>query len=86
VVKNAGTHPLALGQAHDVETAVTLPASYLVETKAIALSNAIDALFLCVGHGVAPVSARSDSPLAPPSPRYYRLKAFGPLSALLFTA
>ena len=46
VVKNAGTHPASLGQVHDVETAVTLSVSCLVQTKALALSDVFDALFL----------------------------------------
>src|SRR5450759_5564846 len=54
VVKNAGTHPAALGQVHDVETAVTLSVSCLVQTKPLALSNAFDVLFLCVSHGGRP--------------------------------
>ena len=55
VVKNAGTHPASLGQVHDVEAAVTLSVSCLVQTKALALSDVFDALFLCVSHGGAPV-------------------------------
>jgi hypothetical protein len=34
---------------------VTLSVSYLVQTKALALSDVFDALFLCVSHGGAPV-------------------------------
>ena len=48
VVKNAGTHPAALGQVHDVKTAVTLSMSCLVQTKALALCDPIEVLFLCV--------------------------------------
>jgi hypothetical protein len=55
VVKNAGTHPTSLGEIYDVEAAVTLSVSYLVQTKALALSDVFDALFLCVSHGGAPV-------------------------------
>ena len=51
MVKNAGTHPTALGQVYDVETAVTLSVSCLVHTKALVLSDAFDALFLRVSHG-----------------------------------
>lgn len=55
VVKNVGTHPASLGHIYDVETAVTLSVSRLVQTKALALSNAFDVLFLCVSHGGAPI-------------------------------
>ena len=55
VVKNAGTHPTSLGEIYDVEATVTLSVSYLVQTKALALSDVFDALFLCVSHGGAPV-------------------------------
>jgi len=55
VVQNAGTHPTSLGEIYDVEAAVTLSVSYLVQTKALALSDVFDALFLCVSHGGAPV-------------------------------
>ena len=51
MVMNAGTHPAALGQVNDVETTVTLSVSCLVQTKALMLSDAFDALFLCVSHG-----------------------------------
>jgi hypothetical protein len=34
---------------------VTLSVSCLVQTKALALSDVFDALFLCVSHGGAPV-------------------------------
>jgi hypothetical protein len=53
MVKNAGPHPAALGYAYDVETAVTLSMSCLVQTKALVLSDAFNALFLCVSHGGA---------------------------------
>jgi hypothetical protein len=46
MVKNAGTHPASLGQVDDVEAAVTLSVSCLVQTKALALSDVFDALFL----------------------------------------
>ncbi len=48
MIGNAGTHPAALGQGHDVEAAVTLSVSSLVQTKALALSDAFNELFLCV--------------------------------------
>ena len=35
MVKNAGTHPSALSQVHDVETAVTFSVSCLFQTKAL---------------------------------------------------
>ncbi len=49
MVKNAGTHPASLGQVDDVEAAVTLSVSCFVQTKALALSDRFDALFLRVG-------------------------------------
>jgi hypothetical protein len=55
VVKNARAHPASLGQIHDVEAAVTLSVSCLVQTKTLALSDVFDALFLCVSHGGVPV-------------------------------
>ena len=55
MVKNAGAHPASLGQIHDVEAAVTLSVSCLVQTKTLALSDVFDALFLCVSHGGVPV-------------------------------
>jgi hypothetical protein len=55
VVGNTGTHPPALSYVHDVETAVTLSVASLFQTKAFELSDAIDALFLCVSHRGAPV-------------------------------
>ncbi len=48
VVKNAGAHPASLGQVHDVEAAMTLSVSCLVQTKPLALSDVFDAVFLCV--------------------------------------
>ncbi len=41
MVKNAGTHPSALGHVHDVEAAMALSVPCLFQTKAIELSNAI---------------------------------------------
>jgi hypothetical protein len=46
VVKNAGTHPASLGQVDDVEAPVTLSVSCFVQTKALALSDGFDVLFL----------------------------------------
>jgi hypothetical protein len=55
VVWHVGTHPPAVSQVHDIETAVTLSVSCLFQTEALLLGDAIDALFLCVSHGGAPV-------------------------------
>src|SRR6202047_4474415 len=55
VIKNVGTYPSAFSHVHDVEAAMPLSVSCLFQTKAIELSDAIDALFLCVSHAVAPV-------------------------------
>jgi hypothetical protein len=46
VVNDAGTHPCALDQIHDVEPALTLSVSCLLQTKTLALSDAIDALLM----------------------------------------
>ena len=62
VVKNAGTHPASLAQVHDVEAAVTLSVSCLVQTKALALSDAFDALFLCVCYGAPLLSCMDHTP------------------------
>ena len=56
------THPASLGQVHDVETAVTFSVSCLVQTKALALSDAFDALFLCVSHGAPLLSCMDHTP------------------------
>ena len=58
VVGDAGTHPCALDRIHDVETAVPLSVSRLLQTKTIALSDATDAFLVCVAHGAA-LSSRS---------------------------
>jgi len=50
MVENVGTHPAPLGHIYNVETAVTLSVSCLVQTKALALGNSFDVLFLCVSH------------------------------------
>jgi hypothetical protein len=58
MVRDAGTHPCTLGYVYDVETAVTLSVSCLLQMEALALGDAIDAFLVCVAHGVAPVESR----------------------------
>jgi hypothetical protein len=55
VVGNVGAHPSSLTHVHDVEAAMTFSVTSLFQTKALVLGDAIDALFLCISHGVAPV-------------------------------
>ena len=52
---DVGTHPSSLSHVHDVEPTVTLAVSCLFQTKALVRRDAIEALFLCLSHGVAPV-------------------------------
>jgi hypothetical protein len=56
VVGDVGTHPSSLSHVDDAEAAVALSVPCLFQTKALLLSDAIDALFLCVSHGFAPVA------------------------------
>jgi hypothetical protein len=71
MVQNAGPHPFAFRQAHDGETAVTLSVARLFQTKALLLGDAIDAPFLWVGHGIAPIE---------PEGLYDRCRAVGRFS------